>query len=159
MTRSRRMAREWALRALYQVEVGHKGYEEALQEVLSVADLDEKNAAFVRDLVQGTLEYRQSRIDPLLQRFSRDWSLERLAVLDRNILRLATYELLFHPETSVAVIVNEAVELAKKYSTSESGRFVNGILGAIVDLIEQGELPREKQIPNAPSEEGSGGEQ
>jgi len=141
-TNKRHAAREWGLRALYQLEIAGKPLDETLSEVLSVAKPDKESEAFVRELVAGTVHHRQETIDPLLQRFTREWTLDRLAVLDRNIMRLAAFELLFHPATPAAVVVNEAVELAKKYSTAESGRFVNGVLGAIIDLIELGELKR-----------------
>jgi N utilization substance protein B len=145
-SRNRRAAREWALRALYQLEVTEKPLEETLSEVLSVAHLDQENEAFVKELVSGIVRHQKGAIDPLLQRFTRDWTLDRLAVIDRNVMRLAACELLFHPATPVAVVVNEAVELVKKYSTAESGRFVNGVLGAIVDLIESGELKRGEPV-------------
>lgn len=142
----RSAAREWAIRALYQLEVTDKPRDETLSEVLSVAKPDKESEDFVKELVEGTTRHQLETIDPLLQRFTREWTLERLAVLDRSILRLAAFELLFHPATPVAVVVNEAVELAKKYSTAESGRFVNGVLGAIVDLIESGELKRGEPV-------------
>lgn len=138
----RSACREWALRALYQMEVGDKPLEEALEEVLSVATLEIELADFTRDLVMGVHREQQETLDPLISRFTREWTLERMPVIDRNALRLAVFELLHYPETPVAVVANEAVELVKKYSTADSGKFVNGVLGAIAKQIESGEIPR-----------------
>ena len=128
----RRTVREWALRALYQVDLGGKSPEEAVEEVLSVASLEPHDADAVRELVLGTTRTQPTELDPLIQQYARGWTIDRMAVIDRNILRLALYELRHHPEQPYKVVINDAIELAKKYSTAESGRFVNGILGAIV---------------------------
>lgn len=128
----RRAIREWALRALYQVDVGAKPAEQAVEEVLSVAALEPDDADAVRELVLGTVRLQPTEIDPLIQQYARGWTIDRMAVIDRNLLRLAIYELRHHPEQPYKVVINDAIELAKKYSTAESGRFVNGILGAIV---------------------------
>ena len=124
--------REWALRALYQIDLGGKPPDEAVEEVLSVAALEPNDAEAVRELVQGTIRAQLTEIDPLIQQYARGWTIDRMAVIDRNILRLALYELRHCPEQPFKVVINDAIELAKKYSTAESGRFVNGILGAIV---------------------------
>lgn len=128
----RRTVREWVLRTLYQVDLGGKPVEEAIEEVLSVAALEPEDAEVVRALVQGTIRVQHTELDPLIQQFARGWTLDRMAVIDRNILRLALYELRHCPEQPYKQVINDAIELAKKYSTAESGRFVNGILGAIV---------------------------
>ncbi|MFN7017410.1 MAG: transcription antitermination factor NusB [Fimbriimonadales bacterium] len=128
----RRTVREWALRALYQVDLGGKSAEEAVEEVLSVAGLEPEDAAAVRQLVLGAARAQLTELDPLIQQYARGWTVDRMAVIDRNLLRLALYELRYHPEQPYKVVINDAIELAKKYSTAESGRFVNGVLGAIV---------------------------
>lgn len=128
----KRLAREWALRALYQIDTADKTAEEALEEVLSVAQLEPELAHYVAELVQGTAQHQATELDPLIEQFARGWTMERMAVIDRNILRLALYELRYHPEVPYPTVINEAIELAKRYSTAESGRFVNGVLGAIV---------------------------
>lgn len=128
----RRAVREWALRALYQIDVGGKPIEEAVEEVLSVAALEPTDADLVRQLVQGVFQTQLTELDPLIQQYSRGWTIDRMAVIDRNLLRLAIYELRHNPEQPYKVVINDAIELAKKYSTAESGRFVNGILGAVV---------------------------
>jgi N utilization substance protein B len=128
----RRVVREWALRALYQIDLGGKPVEEAVEEVLSVAALEPADADAARQLVLGVVYTQRTELDPLIQQYARGWTIDRMAVIDRNLLRLAIFELRRHPEQPYKVVINDAIELAKKYSTAESGRFVNGILGAIV---------------------------
>jgi N utilization substance protein B len=88
-------------------------------------------ASFAQTLVRGVLEKRQE-IDDRLSALSTGWALDRQATVDRNIMRLAAYEILYLPDIPAGATINEAVEIAKKYSTAESGRFVNGILGSLV---------------------------
>ena len=127
---SRRMARELALQALFSVEVGHRDAAEVLDEYLSTFS-ESAQRLFVKDLVLGTLEHSHEsdeRITPLLE----GWTIERLPTIDRLLLRMAAFELRHRPETPRPVIINEAVELAKRFSTEDSGRFVNGVLSALV---------------------------
>lgn len=133
---TRRAAREAALQALYTVEVGKHAPDEVLDEVLEHAQLDEKAAEFTRALAHATLRSRRE-IDPILNRLAVGFPIARQTVVDRNILRLAAAEILFAAsDAPPGAVVNEAVELAKKYSTAESGRFVNGVLGALVRETE-----------------------
>jgi N utilization substance protein B len=127
---TRREARELALRMLYQIELGHQPPDEVIEAAFAQSQLDGKNRTFADEVVRGTIEH-QKEIDSRLSELAVEWATERQAVVDRNILRLAAYEMLYRPDSPVAAVVNEAVELAKKYSTSESGRFVNGVLGAL----------------------------
>jgi len=123
---TRRYARELALQTLYSVEVGKHDPAAALEQTIEHSNAAAQRA-FVRDLVLGTLEHAAASdavIAPLLQ----GWTLERLPTLDRIVLRMSVYELLFCKETPSAVVINEAVELAKKFSTEDSGRFINGVL-------------------------------
>ncbi len=125
---TRRYARELALQTLYSVEVGKHEASVALDQTFSHADVA-AHRAFVRDLVLGTIEHAadmDAAIAPLLQ----GWTIERLPLLDRLVLRMSLYELQFHKETPAAVVINEAVELAKKFSTEDSGRYVNGVLAS-----------------------------
>ncbi len=125
---TRRYARELALQTLYSIEVGKNTAAEALEQTLTVPEIA-RERAFVRDLVFGTLEFADQSdalIAPLLQ----GWTLERLPTLDRLVLRMSVFELLHRKETPPAVVINEAVELAKKFSTEDSGRFVNGVLAS-----------------------------
>ena len=122
---SRREARERALSLLYEAEA--KGI--TCASVL--AELPLEAEPFVADLVRGVGEH-QTRIDELVDRLAIDWDVERMPSIDRNVLRLAVYELLERPDVPVAAVISEAVELAKRYSTEESGRFVNGVLASVV---------------------------
>ncbi len=127
-TATRREARERALSLLYEAEV--KG--ETPSQVL--ADLPVAPDPFAAELASG-VESRQSEIDSLLARHSVEWPLDRMPVVDRTLLRMATWELLARPGVPRAVIISEAVELAKQYSTEDSGRFVNGILAAVAGAV------------------------
>jgi len=129
---NRTMAREMAFKILFQVDVGKNIWQEALARALSETEgLSEPTRRFVENLVEGTLQH-QKAIDEYISKFAREWSLERMANTDRNILRMALYELTFMKEIPPSVTVNEAVELAKRYGDAESGKFVNGILGEMI---------------------------
>ncbi|MCL6519680.1 MAG: transcription antitermination factor NusB [Armatimonadetes bacterium] len=134
-TKSRRAARELALNVLYQVDIARILPQEALDTALKNAKLEESSAKFAEELVKGTLEHLKE-IDERLKRLSVGWELQRQPAVDRNILRMAIFEILYLDQIPPSVSINEAVELAKKYSTEDSGRFVNGVLGAL--LREQG---------------------
>lgn len=129
--RSRRKAREVALRSLYEMEIGRQGIEGVLKENLEAADLAPDLEEFARRLVIGVKQYR-AEIDALLSKAITDWDIDRIAAVDRNVLRIATFELVYCPTIPPAVTIDEAVEIGRKYSTAESGRFVNGVLGTIL---------------------------
>ncbi|GAC1660146.1 MAG: transcription antitermination factor NusB [Candidatus Elarobacter sp.] len=124
---SRRHAREVALQALYGAEVGKRPADEMLTELLA-RDESSEGRGFVRDLVLGTLE-NADESDELIGPLLEGWTLDRLPTIDRIILRMSAFELNHRKETDPAVVINEAVELAKKFSTEDSGRYVNGVLG------------------------------
>jgi len=128
---SRRLAREQALQVLYSVAIGNREPHDAVREVVGEsADGDQR--AFVEELALGTLEYAQNAdriVSPLLE----GWAIDRLPTIDRLLLEMATYELHCRPETPTAVAINEAVALAKRFSTEDSGRFVNGVLSAVAN--------------------------
>lgn len=128
----RRQARESAIQVLYQVDVGKMEVEEAFQYLQDNFTLSDADAKFARELVNKTLE-QITELDKHIAELSRDWNLERMAVVDRNILRLALLEILYIDNIPNNVTVNEAVELAKKYSGQHSSKFINGILGAVVN--------------------------
>jgi N utilization substance protein B len=121
---SRREARERAVSLLYEAEV--KGQPPA--EV--VADLPVPPDAYVIDVVNGVGVHLE-RIDAVIAKHSIDWSLERMPAVDRNLLRLAVYELLERPDVPTSAVLSEAVELATTYGTDDSARFVNGLLAAV----------------------------
>lgn len=129
MGTSRRLGRERALQALYSIAVGGHEPADALAEVVG-REGDPEYRIFVRELVLGTLDYRK-QADVVLNPLLEGWAIERLPTIDRLLLEMGCYELRRHPETPVAVAINEAVELAKRFSTEDSGRFVNGVLNAV----------------------------
>ncbi|HEY3298709.1 MAG TPA: transcription antitermination factor NusB [Armatimonadota bacterium] len=140
-TRSRRAARELALNVLYQIDIAKIPPAEALQTGLENTNLEEIAADFATELVDGTL-HNIKEIDERLVKLSVGWDLQRQPAVDRNILRMSIFEILYLDYIPVSVTVNEAVELAKKFSTDESGRFINGVLGA---LIRQTESDKEER--------------
>ncbi|MCS6950014.1 MAG: transcription antitermination factor NusB [Armatimonadota bacterium] len=133
---ARRLARELALRLLYQVDIGQIPLEECFEFAVEHMPLDEAGQRFARELASGTLQHQQ-KIDSIIARFAIGWPPERQPAPDRNVLRLAIYELLHHPETPQSVVISEAVELAKKYNSDESGKFVNGVLASVLKHLEE----------------------
>ena len=115
---------------LYLQDVGRNGLEAIPEAAWSEEPLNSKTRLFAQTLVDGVLS-NQSRIDPLIKKVAENWELHRMATVDRCLLRLATYEILHEMDTPINVIINEAVEIAKRFSTSESSKFVNGILDKI----------------------------
>jgi len=134
---TRREARELVLRMLFQIDVGKQPIDEVLDAGLAQSVLEGSNREYAVDMVRGTIEH-QVEIDATLERLASDWTVERQAAVDRNILRMTAFEVMYRLDTPVAAVINEAVELAKKYSTAESGRFVNGVLGAVARSIPRG---------------------
>lgn len=130
MTGGRRKARGIALQALYEIDaVGHDAAA-TLDHLLQEAALPEENATFVREMVEGVVRYK-AKLDTHIQRFAPAWPVEQIAVIDRNILRLAIFEILLDNRVPVKVAINEAVELAKTFGGDNSPRFINGVLGAV----------------------------
>ena len=128
--RRRTHARELALMVLYQTDITKTPIEESLQIFWEEHKVPAEVKEFATSLTVGTTESLK-RIDDVITRYADNWELSRMAAVDRNILRLATYELLFLEEIPPKVTLNEAIDLAKKYGDQESGRFVNGILDHI----------------------------
>jgi N utilization substance protein B len=136
----RRKAREYALQFLYRIDFANQNSKLKLQDSgfrydLEVfwSDTKEKDPdvkAFAEDIISGTIE-NLKKIDSIIQKVAEKWKLSRIANIDRNILRFAAYELLFRKDIPDAVTINEALEIAKKYSTSESAAFINGLLDKI----------------------------
>ena len=138
MAGGRRKARSVALQALYEIDsVGHDP-EATLTHLLEETKLTGENATFMQDLVRGVVRYKE-KLDAQIQRYASAWPLEQIAVIDRNILRLAIFEVLLDNRVPVKVAINEAVELAKDFGSDNSPRFVNGVLGAISTLTKNEE--------------------
>jgi transcription antitermination protein NusB len=126
---SRSRSREWALQLLYQAEyLGHR-QGEAIRFYRHFEDRGEVPPYLIK-LVEGVAAH-QEELDVLIRQYSEHWRLERMAAVDRNLLRLALYELLHEPEVPAKVVINEAVELAKRFGSEESGSFINGILDRV----------------------------
>ncbi len=131
----RRQSRESAMQVLYQVDVGKMAVNEALQNIQEQFALTGPDLEFTSQLVYGTME-KLAELDRTMAGHSREWQVERMAAVDRNILRLALYEMLYVQEIPPNVSINEAVEMAKRFGGEESGKFINGILGAVVRQIK-----------------------
>lgn len=132
--RKRHAGRQLALRALFQMDAAQRSPEEAMAHLVG-RQTGGGAAVFAQELVTTVLAHRD-RIDRVLEKYARGWTLDRMANVDRNVLRVAVCELLYSPDVPPSVAVDEAVELAKKYGAAESGRFVNGILGNLVRNLE-----------------------
>ena len=126
---SRRAGREQALQTLYSIVVGHRDPADALTEVVG-EKAPPDHRLFVKELVMGTLDFAE-HADLIVAPRLEGWTLERLPTIDRLLLEMGTFELRCRPDTPPAVVINEAVELAKKFSTEESNRFINGVLNAV----------------------------
>jgi len=138
MTGTRRKARALALQALYEIDaVGHE-MDATVTNLLADEELAEEDAGFVRELVKGVIQDKEE-IDHHIQSFASTWPVNQLPVVDRNILRLAIYEILIDDKVPVKVAINEAVELAKKYAGDNSSKFVNGVLGSVSALVNSSE--------------------
>jgi len=127
---SRRRAREVALKTLYQVEITESPWQKLIQENAQQDKLDQINLEFAGNLVKRVLEHEE-KLDNLIKAKLEHWDFERVNLMDKNVLRLAIAEMLYFPEIPIKVSIDEAIELAKKYSYAEAGGFVNGILDAI----------------------------
>jgi N utilization substance protein B len=128
----RRKAREVALQFLYQLD--QHGAEDPApygDEFWARHPVDADTQAFADALVRGSKQ-QQGKIDQLLAQYTEHWDLDRMAVVDRNILRMAVYELLWAPDVPPKAVINEAIEIAKKFGTTESSRFINGVLDRIL---------------------------
>lgn len=129
----RRQAREIALHALYIADAAGTPEGEAYASVLrGESDADDKTKDFARELVSGTLADRPA-LDDAIQAVAENWVLSRMPLVDRNVLRLAAFELLHRLDTPVGVVIDEAIEIVRKYSTEDSTRFVNGVLDKLKD--------------------------
>jgi transcription antitermination protein NusB len=126
----RRQAREAALQIIYLVDVAKLPVEVAEAYMWAGVDLPPKAKEFAGALAQGVSTHRPD-LDKIIIKYAENWELHRMAAVDRNILRLAAYELIHHVDTPISVVIDEAVEIAKTFSTQDSGKFVNGILDKI----------------------------
>lgn len=141
---SRTKARECALQALYQLDTSGGDAREAVRGLLvHFEEADQETERFADELVRG-VQSEKGAIDELIQKSSTHWKLDRMARVDRNILRLAVYEILRRADVPVRVTLNEAIELGKKYGSEESSAFVNGVLDRVAHM----------ELPNATPKKG-----
>jgi N utilization substance protein B len=130
MSGTRHKARILALQALYEIDSVARQPEVVVERLLSEVKFSKENGDFVRELVGGALK-NKAEIDKRIQKSAPAWPVNQLAVIDRNILRLAIFEILFDNRVPVKVAINEAVELAKTFGSESSAKFINGVLGSV----------------------------
>jgi N utilization substance protein B len=126
----RRKARRIALETLYEIDCADHPATEVLQRRLTEEELDAPTVTFLYELVTGVVG-NHAALDRLIQEFAPEWPVEQMAIIDRNILRMAIFELVVSQQTPLKVAINEAVELAKLYGSDSAPRFVNGVLGTL----------------------------
>ncbi|MBR2564674.1 MAG: transcription antitermination factor NusB [Paenibacillus sp.] len=141
----RRLAREIAVQSLYQMEMNEVSASEAVDMLINEAAEENETEVEIRDedvmrsyvteMVQGAWSHKEA-IDGLLVDYLKGWQLSRLSRVDRQILRLSTYEMVFRDDVPAKVSVNEAIELSKYFGTDESGKFVNGVLGRMIQEVD-----------------------
>ena len=133
-SKSRRSASKTTLQILYEVDtVGHN-WEEVTERVLGNIKLGLDNKSFVRNLIKGVMD-NKSKIDILISKFAKSWSTEQMASIDRSLLRMSVYELMFDASLPPKIVINEAIELAKGFGGDNSSKFMNGILGALLNKV------------------------
>jgi len=137
----RRSSRELALKFLYQFELNGEDLDEQIKLFLERNSSQEDVANFMKELVVSLID-KMEEIDEIIQKFSDHWILDRMTVIDKNILRMGTCELLFNFLTPPKVVINEAIDIAKKYGNEDSPEFVNGILDKVYnEIVQKGPLP------------------
>jgi N utilization substance protein B len=130
MAGGRRKARSIALQALYEIDSVQHDPEETLKNLREELKLSDETFKFASELVNGVVRYKE-KLDAQIHRYAPAWPIEQIAFIDRNILRLAIFEILIDNKIPVKVAINEAVELAKNFGGDSSSKFINGVLGAI----------------------------
>lgn len=144
----RRRARIIALQALYEIDCANHAVGLVLQQHIGAVELSSEGQEFLLKIVQGVVGHRE-QLDEMISKYAPEWPIEQMAVVDRNILRIAIYEFLIDGGTPPKVAVNEAVELAKKFGSDSSQRFVNGVLGTLLAKHEPAVGRKRKHTPPA----------
>ncbi len=137
----RRQARMIALQTLYEYDTAHHTPTEVLQRHAEERNLHPRVVEYASELVEGVCEHL-AEIDAHIQSAAREWPLQQMARIDKNILRLAIYEILFNNTVPAKAAINEAVELAKTFGGDTSSRFINGVLGTIFNRAQQQPIPK-----------------
>ena len=130
MSSTRRDAREWALQMLFRLEMNPCDNNKLFAEFFEEIEADKKARDFAEKLIKGVREHRDE-IDGLIKKYAQNWDLDRMAIIDRNAIRIALYEMLYCDDIPPAVSINEAIDIAKYFNKAESGKFVNGILDRV----------------------------
>jgi transcription antitermination protein NusB len=130
MAATRRKARILAMQALYEIDSAGREPEAVIERTLGTVEMTEENRNFVSEVISGTVKNRDE-LDKEIQKLAPAWPIDQISMVDRNILRLAIFEILYDNKVPVKVAVNEAVELAKKFGSESSAKFINGVLGAV----------------------------
>lgn len=130
--RKRTQSREFALQVLYQIDITGDNYDVSLDNFWQAREeaVEEEVKNFTRELIKGVIDNLEA-IDKMIAKYATNWQLKRMAVVDRNIMRMSCFELMYRDDIPLKVSINEAVELAKKYSGPEASKFVNGVLDKI----------------------------
>ncbi len=127
---NRRRSRELAMQALFDMDMSLDISAERFERFCSNFNPPEQQLDFARILVQGVMQHRE-KIDALIEKHSCNWKMSRIACVDRNVMRVAVFEMLYCPEIPTKVSINEAIDIGKRFGTDESGAFINGILDSI----------------------------
>jgi len=135
----RRRSRECALQLLFQLDLTGEKAQDVFASFWAAQPSASEIQEFAERLVLGVSAHRRG-LDGVLAGSSENWRIDRMAVVDRNVLRMAVYELFFEPDTPPAVVIDEAVEVAKRFGGDESGAFINGVLDAVRRAVECGEV-------------------
>ena len=146
MKRERRQLRNLIIQALYEIDAVDHPPQEVIARYLEQNDnLSDDGSEFFKCFVEGVLSITPE-LDTVIATFAPEWPVDQLAVLDRNILRMALWEIVFYDETPLKVAINEAVELAKRFGSESSSRFVNGVLGTLAE--QEQEIRRRFTVPD-----------
>ena len=141
----RRKAREYALQILFELDIRkEKPSARALKNFWAEHNPDDEVRTFAEEVVQGTFKHLQA-INSAIEQSAENWSVDRMASVDRNVLRLAVYEILYRMDIPSSVTINEAIEVAKKFGTEESGSFVNGILDSVAKMAGRSDPEKVKE--------------
>lgn len=136
---NRRKSRELAMQALFYMDMSGNDSEESLSRFCENFEPSGEILPFFLKLVKGVMQTRL-KVDEIIERFSSNWKLNRMSGVDRNVMRVAVYELLCCPDIPYKVSLNEAIDIGKKFGTEESGAFINGILDSIRMALEKNEI-------------------
>ncbi|RME45251.1 MAG: transcription antitermination factor NusB [Caldilineae bacterium] len=144
--KARRRARAMVLQCLYELDFTAHSFDEAFGHRLEAQSLSNHNERFARRLGKGVTAHRDE-LDQIIAELAPEWPIDQIAAIDRNILRLAVYEMLFESDTPKKVAINEAVELAKQFGSESSPRFINGVLGNLASKNERGAVSTPTRQP------------